>query len=120
VEIYGLFAKAAEALGVVDRRAMAIRRFLNPEKEEEVLAVVVKEVVGADPTGNFTPDDHLRVNNLTYHDDEDEEELFYTLPPIVSLKEAIFHVKDLLGIADERANLMELNLWGLCSGSSES
>jgi hypothetical protein len=56
MEIYGLFSRAAQALRVVDRSAMAINRFLNPEEEEEVeeplipeevLAVVVDEVLGS-------------------------------------------------------------------------
>ena len=118
VEIYSLFTQAAEALRVVDRSAMAINRFLNPEEEEEaveapapeeILAVVVDEVVGGP---ELTPDlsptpDNDGVANLTEPDTEDEEECYYALPSIVSLKEAICHVRDLLDIADEKANLMD-------------
>jgi len=123
VEIYSLFAKAAEALRVVDRNATAINRFLSPEEEEEVieppvpeevLAVIVKEVVRtpeSTPESSFGPESpsgkHHGVADLTETEDGDEEELYYALPPIVSLKEAIYHVRDLLDIADEKANLMD-------------
>jgi len=117
VEIYSLFAKAAEALRVVDRSTMAINRFLNPKEEEEtveppvpeeILDVVVEEVVGTpESTPESSSGQRHGVANLTETEDGDEEELYYTLPPIVSLKEAIHHVRDLLDIADEKANLMD-------------
>jgi len=47
------------------------------------------------------------VNSLSDDEIGDDEEMFYALPPIVSLKEAILHVKDLLNIADEKENLMD-------------
>ena len=47
------------------------------------------------------------MDNLTEPEDEDEEELYYALPPIISLKEAIYHVRDLLDIADKKVDLMD-------------
>jgi len=103
---------------VVDRSAMAINRFLNPEEEdaveqdppqpEEVLAVVVEEVLGTQHHTHTDSMDCDGVNNLT-EEEGDDEELFYALPPIVSLKEAILHVKDLLDIADEKEKLMDFD-----------
>jgi len=117
VEIYSLFAKAAEALRVVDRSIIAINRFLNPEEEEEaveppvpeeILAIVVEEVVGTpESTPESSSGQRHGVDNLTEPEDEDEEELYYALPPIISLKEAIYHVRDLLDIADEKVDLMD-------------
>jgi len=34
------------------------------------------------------------VDNLTEPEDEDEKELYYALPLIILLKEAIYHVRD--------------------------
>ena len=107
----------------MDRNATAINRFLSPKEEKkvikppvlkEVLAIIVEEVVRtpkSTPKSSFSPKSpsgkHHGVANLTKTEDGDEEELYYALPPIVSLKEAIYHVRDLLDIADEKANLMD-------------
>jgi len=123
VEIYRLFIKAAEALRVVDCNAVVINRFLNPEEEEEVVeppaleevlavVVVIEKVLGTpESTPESTPE--LKAYNgeasLTEPNTEDDEELYYTLPPIVSLREAICHVKDLLNITDEKVNLMDFD-----------
>jgi hypothetical protein len=78
---------------------MAISRFLNPEDEdeeeeppspEEVLAVI-NEAVGA---SGLAPE-------------HEQEEDSYALPPILSLKEAIFYVRDFLAVADEKEKLMD-------------
>jgi len=115
--------KAVEALRVVDCSVTAINRFLSPEEEEEVvepfvleevLVIVVKEVIRtpeSTPKSSFGPKSpsskYYGVADLIETEDGDKEELYYALPLIVSLKEAIYYVRDLLDIADEKANLMD-------------
>ena len=47
------------------------------------------------------------MDNLTEPKDKDKEELYYALPLIISLKEVIYYVRDLLDIADEKVDLMD-------------
>ncbi len=49
------------------------------------------------------------MNGLTDPEAKDKEELFYALPPIISVKKAIHHVKDLLDITDKKENLIDFD-----------